>query len=265
MHYSKSTGKAEKDRTSVGLVFAKAPVEKRVITRDVSNYLFKIPARAANHEVTACWTAKRDFQLISYMPHMHVRGKDMKYEAVYPDGRRETLLSVPRYNFGWQTLYSLKQPVAIKSGTKLIVTAHYDNSEKNKYNPDPAKDVRYGEPTYEEMMIGFIDFVVPKPRDRQIVKLDPQIYEAYTGQYEFRPGAAISVVKEGDKLFIAAGATRLQILPESETVFFTREPEAEMTFVKNEKGEVTELIFKQNDQVLKCKRVNKPAAAAGVK
>jgi hypothetical protein len=197
---------------------------------------------------------------------MHVRGKDMKYEIVYPDGKRETLLSVPRYNFGWQTLYSLKQPIAIPNGTKFIVTAHYDNSDKNKYNPDPTKAVRYGEPTYEEMMIGFVDFIVPKPRDRVMAKLDPRVYDAYLGEYELRPGVVFKVVKvEGDKLFIAVGSTRVQIFPESETKFFSRVPEADITFVKNEKGEVTELIFKQNEQVLNCKRINKPASATGRK
>jgi hypothetical protein len=263
MHYSKTTGKAEKDRTSVGLIFARGAVEKRVVTRDVSNYLFKIPAGADSHEVTACWTARRNFELISYMPHMHVRGKDMKYEAVFPDGRRETLLSVPRYNFGWQTLYSLKQPMAIPNGTRFIVTAHYDNSGKNKYNPDPTKDVRYGEPTYEEMMIGFIDFVVPKPKDRVVAKLDPATYDAYVGQYELRPGASVSVVRDAGNLYLAVGSNRVQIFPESEGVFFSQVPEAEVTFVRNDKGEVTELIIKQNEQVLKCKLVSRPAPAGG--
>jgi hypothetical protein len=162
MHYAKTTGKPETDRTSVGLVFAKAPVQKMIESKDVTNFFFKIPPGAENHEATACYTFPRDVELVNYMPHMHVRGKDMKYEVVYPDGRRETLLSV-KYNFNWQTLYRLKKPLPIPKGTKLIVTAHFDNSSKNKLNPDPTKVVRFGEPTYDEMMVGFIDYTREKP------------------------------------------------------------------------------------------------------
>jgi mono/diheme cytochrome c family protein len=166
MHYSSFRGdleKAEKDRTKIGLVFAKEPPDKMIITAAVSNALFKIPAGAENHEVTACMTAPRDLVLITYMPHMHVRGKDMKYEVVYPDGRRETLLWVPKFNFNWQTMYYLEKPVIIPKGSKVIVTAHFDNSAKNKYNPDPKIDVRWGDPTYDEMMIGWFDLVLDNP------------------------------------------------------------------------------------------------------
>jgi hypothetical protein len=110
--------------------------------------------------VTACYTFDKDVLLTSYMPHMHLRGKDMKYDVVYPDGRRETLLWVPKFSFNWQTMYYLKKPVAIPKGAKLIVTAHFDNSPKNKYNPDATKDIRWGDPTYEEMMIGWMDYYV---------------------------------------------------------------------------------------------------------
>jgi mono/diheme cytochrome c family protein len=166
MHYSAFRGsleKAEKDRTSVGVIFAKEPPEKTVVTFGAANTMFKIPAGADNHEVVACQTAPRDLEVISYMPHMHLRGKDMKYEVIYPDGRRETLLWVPKFNFNWQIQYYLKKPVIVPKGSKLIVTAHFDNSEKNKYNPDAKKDVRWGDPTYDEMMIGWMDFVLDNP------------------------------------------------------------------------------------------------------
>jgi hypothetical protein len=97
------------------------------------------------------------------MPHMHLRGKDMKYDVIYPDGRRQTLLSVPKFSFNWQTMYYLKKPVTLPKGTKLIVTAHFDNSDKNKYNPDPTKAIRWGDPTYEEMMIGWMEYYVDSP------------------------------------------------------------------------------------------------------
>jgi hypothetical protein len=91
---------------------------------------------------------------------MHYRGAAMEIAAVYADGKSEILLNVPRYSFSWQTVYYLKNPVAIPKGTRIVVTAHYDNSARNKFNPDPTKAVRFGDPTYDDMMIGWIDYTV---------------------------------------------------------------------------------------------------------
>lgn len=164
IHYSSFHGAIktpQKDRTIVGLIFAKTPPEKRAVTFTVPNQFFKIPAGAVNHRVTAAYTFDREVQLISYMPHMHLRGKDMKYEVVFPDGRRQTLLWVPKFDFNWQTVYRLKDAIMIPKGTRIIVTAHFDNSAKNKHNPDPTKVVRWGDPSYDEMMIGWIEYLVP--------------------------------------------------------------------------------------------------------
>src|SRR5262249_18320045 len=136
MHYAKTTGKPEKDRTGIAIVFAKQPVEKMVETMLVINDLFAIPAGAENHEANACTTLGRNIKLIHYISHLHVSAKDMKYEVIFPDGKRETLLAV-NYDFNWQTLYKLKQPLPIPKGARLFVTAHFDNSAKNKFNPDP--------------------------------------------------------------------------------------------------------------------------------
>jgi len=147
MHYSAFRGslkEAVTDRTTIGLIFAKQPPDKMVITSAAANVMFKIPAGDGNHEVVACQTVPRDIQVINYMPHMHLRGKDMKYEAIYPDRKRETLLWVPKFSFNWQSVYWLKHPVNIPKGTKLIVTAHFDNSTKNKYNPDPEEGCQVG-------------------------------------------------------------------------------------------------------------------------
>lgn len=166
MHYSSYGGKFEGqqgDRTRLGLHFASTPPERSLNTVGVQNHYFKLPAGDGNHEVTACYTFDADVRLTSYMPHMHLRGKDMKYDVIYPDGRHETLLWVPKFSFNWQTMYYLKKPVTIPKGTKLIVTAHFDNSDKNKYNPDPKKAIRWGDPTYEEMMIGWMEYYVDGP------------------------------------------------------------------------------------------------------
>ncbi|HVG20202.1 MAG TPA: thiol-disulfide isomerase [Blastocatellia bacterium] len=167
MHYSKATGKAEKDRSMIGLIFAKEPAEKESVTRPISNTYFMVPPGADNHKVTACWAAPDDLHLVTLMPHMHLRGKAMKIEAFYPDGRKDVLLNVPNYSFSWQTVYYLKNPAAIPKGTKFVVTALFDNSSKNKYNPDPTKPVRFGEPTYDDMMIGWIDYTVDNRSLRQ--------------------------------------------------------------------------------------------------
>jgi hypothetical protein len=160
IHYARTTGKVEKDRSMIGLVFAKQPPRKELLTRMISNNYFLILGGAENHRVTACWTAPEDLHLVNAMPHMRNRGKAMEIKAYYPDGRSEVLLNVPRYDFAWQTSYSFKQPVAIPKGTKFMVTGYFDNSAKNKNNPDPWQEVRFGEPAYDEMMIGWIDYTV---------------------------------------------------------------------------------------------------------
>ena len=166
MHYSSYGGKfdgAQGDKTRLGLHFASKPPERSLNTVGIQNHYFKLPAGDGNHEVSACFTFDADVKLTSYMPHMHLRGKDMKYDVIYPDGRTETLLWVPKFSFNWQTMYYLKKPVLLPKGTKMIVTAHFDNSDKNKYNPDPTKTIRWGDPTYEEMMIGWMEYYVDGP------------------------------------------------------------------------------------------------------
>ncbi|MGH9836609.1 MAG: thiol-disulfide isomerase [Blastocatellia bacterium] len=154
MHYT-TVGVATKDRTSVGLIFTKERPKIVLGGGNAMNTRFVIPAGASNHEVRASKTFEEDVYLYSMMPHMHVRGKDFTYTAVYPDGRSEIVLRVPRYNFDWQLDYELKKPLFLPKGTRLDCVAHFDNSAKNKFNPDPTKDVRWGDQTWEEMMIGW--------------------------------------------------------------------------------------------------------------
>jgi hypothetical protein len=108
--------------------------------------------------VTSASTLSKDAYLWALLPHMHLRGKSFQYTAVYPDGKREVLLSVPRYDFGWQTTYLLERPVTLPKGTRIECVAYYDNSAGNPNNPDPSRAVRWGNQTWEEMMIGFIDY-----------------------------------------------------------------------------------------------------------
>ena len=161
MHYT-TTGAAAQDVTKVGIWFAKTPVEKRVITRGVTvdTRNFVIPAGDPNYEARSSYTFTEDAHIHMFMPHMHVRGKDFEYKIVYPDGTSKILLRVPKYDFNWQLGYFVKQPVAVPKGSRIECVAHYDNSANNRYNPDPTREVRWGDQTWEEMMIGWIDYTI---------------------------------------------------------------------------------------------------------
>jgi mono/diheme cytochrome c family protein len=161
MHYT-TNGRAAKDRTSIGLWFAKEPVEKRMITRGISTDPRKliIPAGDPNFESRSSLTFTEDVHLHMFMPHMHVRGKDFEYKLVYPDGKEKILLRVPKYDFNWQLTYFAKEPIAVPKGSRIDCLAHHDNSASNKFNPDPSREVRWGDQTWEEMMIGWIDYTI---------------------------------------------------------------------------------------------------------
>ena len=156
MHYT-TNGAAATDRTEVGLIFAKEPPKQLVGSAGVNNLNFVIPPNDSNFEVRTKRALTEDTLIMAYMPHMHVRGKDMTILAHYADGRTETLLSVPHYDFNWQTTYELIQPRLIPKGTAIEVIAHYDNSARNPNNPDPSHEVRWGDQTWEEMMIAAIE------------------------------------------------------------------------------------------------------------
>jgi len=163
MHYT-TNGQATTDRTQVGLRFLKEPPSMVQRGGSVIQPRFVIPAGDPNAEVRGSRVLQADTILTSLTPHMHVRGKDMTYTAKYPDGRTEVLLSVPKYDFNWQITYQLKEAKRMPKGTEIEVVAHYDNSPQNKFNPDPTKDVRWGDQTFEEMMIGFWGTVAERPR-----------------------------------------------------------------------------------------------------
>jgi hypothetical protein len=176
VHYT-TNGEASKDRTSVGLIFSKVPIEKRVITAGAVARNLVIPPGDPHYESTASFVFKEDSHIDSLHPHMHVRGKDFLYRLVYPDGTSKILLSVPRFDFGWQLTYFLKEPIAAPKDSRLEVIAHHDNSAKNKFNPDPTKEVRWGDQTWDEMMIGYLDYTIDKQDLRR-----PQPSAGGTGQ-----------------------------------------------------------------------------------
>ena len=158
VHYT-PTGKVEKDRSEVGLILCKEPPKRRVFGGGAFNFEFKIPPGADNQRVVSSTDFSRDVELLSLMPHMHLRGKDFRYTAHYPDGRKEILLNVPNYDFNWQHRYRFAKPFPIPKGTTIECVAHFDNSSGNPANPDPTQTVSWGDQTEEEMMIGWYSFV----------------------------------------------------------------------------------------------------------
>ena len=165
MHYTPN-GSPQKDRSSVGIKFTDpASVKYRVATANAANGAFVIPAGDPAFKVESERTYGKDVVMLSVFPHMHLRGKDFHYELIYPDGRKETILNVPRYDFNWQTSYVFSESKQLPEGTTLHCTAHFDNSADNPANPDPTKPVRWGDQTWEEMMIGWFDIAVPKDTD----------------------------------------------------------------------------------------------------
>lgn len=258
VHYSKVAGTVQKDRSILGLVFTKERPQKLIATRSVGNLLFKIPPGVDDHKVTGCMTVRDDTRIYALMPHMHLRGKAMQYKVVYPDGKSEVLLDVPNYSFAWQTNYVLKEPKLLPKGTRIMVTALFDNSTRNKFNPDPTKAVRYGEPTYDEMMLGFMDYVVERP---PLAKLDRRILDAYVGRYDTGLGMSMTVTREGDRLFgQVANQPKAELLPESETKFYIREMDSQVTFVKSGNGDVTEAVVEMAGRTLRGKRVKDVAS-----
>jgi peroxiredoxin len=157
MHYTPN-GKPGKDQSAVGIVRAKKPPQREAKGDAAANYEFAIPPGAANHQVTAAHTFKDAATLLSFSPHMHLRGKAFRYELVTPDGKREVLLNVPKYDFNWQVSFTLAAPRAVPAGSKLECTAWYDNSTANPFNPNPKKKVRWGDQTWDEMMLGFFEY-----------------------------------------------------------------------------------------------------------
>jgi Copper type II ascorbate-dependent monooxygenase, C-terminal domain len=165
IHYT-SKKIAASDRTSIGINFLKEPPKKRVLTLQMQNRDIVIPPGASNYHASVSGVMPREATLISLFPHMHLRGSEFEYSIVQPDGKLDTLLRVKPYDFFWQMSYPLKTPRLLPKGTKLLWTGYFDNSANNPRNPDPKAEVRWGEQSWEEMMVGFFDVAVEANVDK---------------------------------------------------------------------------------------------------
>jgi len=159
VHYT-ATGKLEKDRTSVGFVFAKQPPQQDVRSASFLGLQLVIPPGADNHRVDSQIEFTQDTHIVALFPHTHLRGKSWEYRLTYPDGREEVVLSIPHYDFNWQTYYEFTKPLAVPKGSKLLAIAHYDNSANNKANPNPNAEVRWGDQTWDEMQYSGITYTL---------------------------------------------------------------------------------------------------------
>lgn len=160
MHYTPD-GTPQTDLSSVGFKFVDRSTVKKVVgTQEAVNRRFAIPPHADNHQVTSRFRFDQDSLILSLFPHMHLRGKSFRYTAKYPDGSEEILLDIPQYDFNWQNSYEYEQPKRVPAGTVLVCVAHFDNSANNFANPDPTQTVRWGDQTWEEMMIGYFNMAL---------------------------------------------------------------------------------------------------------
>jgi mono/diheme cytochrome c family protein len=164
MHYM-AHGHPTSDQSSIGIIFASHPPKQRVLTLQLTNDRFVIPPGADDYRVEVHGSLPNDAVLLSFFPHMHLRGKRFEYNILHPDKTAEPLLRV-NYNFYWQLSYRLAEPLSLPAGTVLEAVAWYDNSQNNPHNPDPEAAVRWGDQTYDEMMVGFFDVAVRADLDK---------------------------------------------------------------------------------------------------
>jgi hypothetical protein len=164
LHYT-ANGKAGTDRSRIGVIFAKEPPKERVYTINISNSRFTIPPGAPAHPVEGRMMFRENARLVGLSPHMHLRGRSMMFTAVFPDGEKKVLLDVPRYDFSWQLYYYVAEQMPLPKGTRVEVVATFDNSPNNPRNPDATKEVRWGDQSWQEMMVGFMDVAIDAKMD----------------------------------------------------------------------------------------------------
>jgi len=166
MHYHKEAGPgtAVLDQSSAAIVFSKPGevIEHVVKGNDLGMYQFAIPPNDPNYSFSSSYTFAEDAKIMSMTPHMHLRGKAALYTLTRPDGTKQTLLDVPHYDFNWQHTYQFKEPVDAPAGSRVDLTLWWDNSADNPSNPNPNREVRFGQPTTDEMGFGFMNFISAK-------------------------------------------------------------------------------------------------------
>ena len=160
LHYTPN-GTATSDQTQLGLVFSDTPSEHLVRNVGIANTEIEIPPGASSHAEQATLKVPTDVRLLAFMPHMHLRGKAFRFDLFRPDGQRQRLLDVPRYDFNWQLEYRLADPLDVPQNSRIEVTGGTITVAGNPANPDPTETVRWGPQTEDEMLLGYIEYYLP--------------------------------------------------------------------------------------------------------
>ncbi len=226
IHYTPN-GTAQPDRSYVGFKYCDPKtVKKEVAVQNAGNFTFKIPAGDPNYEVESEFVFRQNALLLSVSPHMHLRGKDFRYDLIYPDGKKETVLWVPRYDFGWQTTYQLAEPKVLPRGTKMYCVAHFDNSADNLSNPDPTKEVAWGEQTWEEMMFGWFEMSLAdqdltQPATASALRVKEFLAQADTTKLDDNLKAMARAALTNDKTFERFAWQLFELVPQLDRVCVT--------------------------------------------
>ncbi|MGD9722783.1 MAG: redoxin domain-containing protein [Pirellulales bacterium] len=226
MHYT-ANGTPQQDRSYAGFVFADPQtVKKEVAVQNAGNFSFQIPPGDPNYEVESEFVFRQNTLLLSMAPHMHVRGKDFRYDVIYPDGKTETLLWIPGYDFGWQTSYELAEPKLLPRGTKMHCVAHFDNSPDNMANPDPTREVAWGEQTWEEMMFGWFEMALAdqdltQPASAQALRAKEFLTQADSIELDSELQAQARTALESDKAFDRFTWQLMDLIPQLDRVCVT--------------------------------------------
>jgi hypothetical protein len=211
LHYTPN-GKAVKDRSSVGITFAKAPPKFELLMNSFVNESISLPPHDPHYRAEASFRFRADARIVSCVPHMHWRGKDYRYEVIYPDGRKETLLSVPRWDFNWQNVYQFQEAVKMPKGARLHAVAHWDNSSNNPYNPDPSKRVRFGLQTWDEMMVGWVAYVWERPGTaEELAKNPPSPVDQFFERFDRNGDGLITKDEIPEQMRLLLQATGVQV------------------------------------------------------
>lgn len=202
MHYTPN-GTATEDSTRIGIVFAETPPQYEVKVAGLANRKLRIPPRAANHAEYASLNLPFDAQILSFLPHMHLRGKAARYELLTSTGNK-TLLDIPHYDFNWQLLYRLAEPQTVQQGDTIRFTGWFDNSVNNPANPDPNQTVAWGQQTEEEMLLGYVEYVVPgdQPGEKRVTaqsdRTSPNAGNVRIAGQQYKLAALLNAIKRLD-------------------------------------------------------------------
>jgi hypothetical protein len=258
MHYTPN-GTAQTDLSYVGFKFADPKlVKKEIAVQNAGNFTFKIPAGDPNYEVESEFTFRQKTLLLSVSPHMHVRGKDFRYDLVFPDGKSETILWVPRYDFGWQTTYMLDKPRELPRGTKLYCVAHFDNSADNYANPDPGKDVTWGEQTWEEMMFGWFEMALAdqdltKPATESALRVKEFLETADTVSLDKQTKTLLAHALKDPKTFELVGFQLFELVPQLDRICVTTIKDDKLRLLAIQERLGLQTSFRSKSTIVKTK------------